>query len=171
MRPFTDKNDTWQGFSLAAHIEHHTVRPPVVSTLSEQSASESFDTLAHKKDADPPKQLISLHRLFISLCTLLLITVIGTAVLLLHQRDSYAESLKDSDMHLLGKVDRCTVYLIDKNMYQPRQHYFNHVKRSSPVNISTVNIRLQMLTIPCLKVADRKLFPRHLLSAGQYRRL
>ncbi|MFK9194265.1 helix-turn-helix domain-containing protein, partial [Escherichia coli] len=77
-----------------------TVRPPVVSTLSEQSASESFDTLAHKKDADPPKQLISLHRLFISLCTLLLITVIGTAVLLLHQRDSYAESLKDSDMHL-----------------------------------------------------------------------
>ena len=126
--PLLIKTIRGKGFSLAAHIEHHTVRPPVVSTLSEQSASESFDTLAHKKDADPPKQLISLHRLFISLCTLLLITVIGTAVLLLHQRDSYAESLKDSDMHLLGKVDRCTVYLIDKNMYQPRQHYFNHVK-------------------------------------------
>ncbi len=158
--PLLIKTIRGKGFSLAAHIEHHTVRPPVVSTLSEQSASESFDTLAHKKDADPPKQLISLHRLFISLCTLLLITVIGTAVLLLHQRDSYAESLKDSDMHLLGKVDRCTVYLIDKNMYQPRQHYFNHVKRSSPVNISTVNIRLQMLTIPRFKkVADRKLFP------------
>lgn len=126
--PLLIKTIRGKGFSLAAHIEHHTVRPPVISTLSEESASEAFDTLAHKKDADPPKQIISLHRLFISLCTLLLIIVTGTAVLLLHQRDSYAESLKDSDMHLLGKVDRCTIYLIDKNMYQPRQHYFNHVK-------------------------------------------
>lgn len=125
--PLLIKTIRGKGFSLAAHIEHHTVRPPVVPALNEQSASEVNDALLHKKDADPPKRIITVPALLISL-GMLLVLVIGAVILLLHQRVSYADSMNDSDMHLLGKVDRCTVYLIDKNMFQPRQHYFNHVK-------------------------------------------
>jgi DNA-binding winged helix-turn-helix (wHTH) protein len=126
--PLLIKTIRGKGFSLAAHIEHHTVRPPVVQSVTEYPALEESEPLIQKREPDPPNRIRLWPAAFISFCAVSLTVILGVALFMIHQKESFAETLKESDIHLLGKVDRCTVYLIDKNMYQPRQYYFNRVK-------------------------------------------
>lgn len=125
--PMLIKTIRGKGFSLAAHIEHHTVRPPVTPPTPEQTLVEESHIQIQQRDPDPPKRYRHMHTAFIILCAVCLVAIVGFAHLFF-QKQSYADNMKDSDVHLLGKVDRCTVYLIDKNMFQPRQFYFNRVK-------------------------------------------
>ena len=53
----------------------------------------------------------------------------GIAALLFYQNMRVADRPKESDIYRLGKIDRCTVYLIDKNMYQPLQVYLKQKQR------------------------------------------
>ncbi len=54
----------------------------------------------------------------------------GVLPLLFYQNMRVADRPKESDIYRLGKIDRCTVYLIDKNMYQPLQVYLNRAKEA-----------------------------------------
>ncbi|MGX5087727.1 winged helix-turn-helix domain-containing protein [Enterobacter sp. UPMP2052] len=126
--PMLIKTIRGKGFSLAAHIEHHTVRPPVAPPVPELPKADETDLLIPQRDPDPPKRFHHFHTLFITLCVVMLVVIAGIAGFLIYQTSSSADSLKESDIHLLGKVDRCTVYLVDKNMFEPRQYYFNRVK-------------------------------------------
>lgn len=113
-----------KGFSLAADIEHHTVRLPVFA--EEKIVAESPDSVTQQQG--PHKHLHHRRRGFTTPRMMALIAIMSIASLLFYQNVRFAERPEDSDIHLLGKIDRCTIYLIDKNMYQPQHVYLNQAK-------------------------------------------
>ena len=123
--PLLIKTIRGKGFSLAAHIEHHTVRPPV-APAPEKIAVEVPDIATQRRDAPAPLQ--RRDRGFTSPVVMALVAIAGIAALFFYQMTRVADKSKDDDIHLLGKIERCTVYLIDNNMYQPWQAYFNRAK-------------------------------------------
>ncbi|MGQ5715076.1 winged helix-turn-helix domain-containing protein [Enterobacter cloacae] len=124
--PLLIKTIRGKGFSLAAHIEHHTVRPPV--SAPEKMVAEVADIVTQQRD--PPERLRRRDSGFTTLCVMALVAIMGIAALLFYQNMRMTERAKESDIHLLGKIDRCTVYLIDKNMYQPQQTWFSRAKQA-----------------------------------------
>jgi DNA-binding winged helix-turn-helix (wHTH) protein len=59
--PLLIKTIRGKGFSLAAHIEHHTVRPPVVQSVTEYTASEESEPLLQERAPDPPNRIRVWH--------------------------------------------------------------------------------------------------------------
>ncbi|MEJ8832705.1 winged helix-turn-helix domain-containing protein [Enterobacter cloacae] len=124
--PLLIKTIRRKGFSLAAHIEHHTVRPPVAAP--EKMVAETVDIVTQQRD--PPEGLRRRDSGFTTLFVMALVAIMGIAALLFYQNMRVADRPKESDIYRLGKIDRCTVYLIDKNMYQPLQVYLNRAKEA-----------------------------------------
>lgn len=123
--PLLIKTIRGKGFSLAAHIEHHTVRPPV-SSAPEKTVAEAPDVVTQQRD--PPARLRRRDSGFTTLFVMVLVAIAGIAALFFYKNIRADERPEESDIHLLGKIDRCTVYLIDKNMYHPQQTYFVRAK-------------------------------------------
>lgn len=126
--PLLIKTVRGKGFSLSAHIEHHTVRPPVIAPVADLTRREEYPVVPRRNILDSSTPIMSQHRVFLSLCFLVLIVFISAVVLLFCWQPSFAGNVKDPDRLLLGNVNRCQVYLLDKNLFQPPQYYFNRVK-------------------------------------------
>jgi DNA-binding winged helix-turn-helix (wHTH) protein len=112
-----------KGFSLAAHIEHHTIRPPVSQPPTESPApflSETSDKIYPNKE----KGIVLLPVM------LLVILIVATCAFLLIDRKVQAfDRLDISDIHMVGKEHQCTIYLVDKNMYEPASFYLKRIKQ------------------------------------------
>lgn len=117
--PLLIKTIRGKGFSFAGYIEHHTVRPPVVLSLSEQSIPKEPDILLHKKDQYPPKRIITVHMLFILLCMLLLIFILAATVFFFTKENpSYSDSVNVSDCVFRPKPTQGET--IDSDLILPR---------------------------------------------------
>lgn len=112
-----------KGFSLAAHIEHHTIRPPVSRPPAESPApylQEASDNIYPNKE----KGIVLLP------VTLLVVLIIAAAAFLFIELKGQAfDRLDISDIHMIGKERQCTIYLVDKNMYEPASFYLKRIKQ------------------------------------------
>ncbi len=128
--PLLIKTVRGKGFCLSSHIEHHTIRPPVSLSAMEQIRVDESNILTPRRDSAPPatEWFRLLRSTFITLCTLMSVVLVGFAVYLFINKKICTGKEQGSDIHVLGKVEQCTVYLIDKNMYHSEQVYFNRVK-------------------------------------------
>lgn len=75
--PLLIKTIRGKGFSLAAHIEHHTVRPPV--SAPEKIVAEAPDVVTQQRD--PPARLRRRDSGFTTLCVMALVVIAGIAAL------------------------------------------------------------------------------------------
>lgn len=122
--PMLIKTLRGKGFSLKAHIEHHTVRPreitpPVIVTQETDEMTVISDRTLNANATMPPK----LRAKFTVVLVLLIVAVLISAgvyyFLLMRSKLTFIEQ----EAHFIGKVDNCSLYVIDKNFLEGNNDY------------------------------------------------
>ncbi|MTD41146.1 helix-turn-helix domain-containing protein [Erwinia sp. CPCC 100877] len=113
-----------KGFSLAAHIEHHTIRPPV-TRMAEETPAPPLPETNDKTGPNKQKNIA----LLLAMLLVVILMVAGCAFLFTEQKVQVFDRLDDSDIHQVGKERQCTIYLVDKNMYEPTSFYLKQLRQ------------------------------------------
>lgn len=113
-----------KGFSLAAHIEHHTIRP-TAHTAPEESPTPALKEAINKIHPNNKEKGIVL----LPVMLLVILIIVGGAFLFIVNNFHTTDGLETSDIHAIGKEQHCNIYLIDKNMYEPASFYLKRIKQ------------------------------------------